>query len=134
MARSEHFSAMLKYDTKEAQQDWTELVICTSTEVAEYFIQFFYTGQLKDGSAVMEADPTNLVANSGEVFSQILDANLYDFLELSNFYEVAELKRIVEDRMIELLGMENVQEFMMASDLFNGERIKTAAMKFVENR
>jgi len=47
---------------------------------------------------------------------------------------VAELKRIAEDRMIELLAMENVQEFMMASHLFNGKRIKIAAMNFVENR
>ena len=88
VARSEHFSAMLKYDTKEAQQDQTELVICTSTEVAEYFIQFFYTGQLKDGSALLEADPTKLVANPGEVVMQSLDAYLYEFLEHSNFYKV----------------------------------------------
>ena len=134
VARSEQFSAMLKHDTKEAQQDRTKLVICSSIEVAEHFIQFFYTGQLKDGSALLEADPSNLVANTGEVLSHILDANLYEFLELSNFYEVEELKCIAEDRMIELLDMENIQEFMMASHLFNGERIKKAAMMFVENR
>ena len=57
-----------------------------------------------------------------------------DFLELADFYKVAGLRCIAEDRMIELLAMENVQEFMMASHLFNGERIKKAAMKFVENR
>jgi len=122
VARSEYFSAMLKHDMKEAQQDRTELVICTNTEVADYFIQFFYTGQ------------QNLVANTGEVVMHILDAYLYEFLELSDFYMVLELKRIAEDRMIELLDMENVQEFLMASNLFNGERIKTAALKFVVTR
>ena len=35
--------------------------------MAERFIQVLYTGQLKDGSALLEADPTNLVANTGEV-------------------------------------------------------------------
>ena len=74
VARSDYFSAMLKHDTKEAQQDRTKLVICTSTEVAKYFIQFFYTGQLKDGSPLLEADPKDLVANTGEVVSHILDA------------------------------------------------------------
>jgi len=135
-ARSDMFRAMLEHDTKEAKEMMTELVICIDIdiEVVENFVRFFYTGQLEKGVKVLKADATKLVKDSAEVPNGVLIPNLSKFLELSSFYLVAELKSIVEDRMIESFNENTVEEFLLAADLFNGERVKSAAVNFVKYR
>lgn len=133
-ARSEMFRAMLEHDTKEAKEMMSELVICKDIEVVENFVRFFYTGQLEKGVNALKADATKLVKHSAEVPNDVLVPNLSKFLELSSFYLVAELKSIVEDRMIESLNENTAEEFLLAADFFNGERVKSAAVSFVKYR
>ena len=126
---------MLEHDTKEAKEMMSELVICNDIEVVENFVRFFYTGQLEKGVNALKADATKLVKHSAEVPNDdVLVPNLPKFLELSSFYLVAELKSIVEDRMIESLNENTAEEFLLAADFFNGERVKSAAVSFVKYR
>ena len=60
-------------------------------------IRFFYTGQVPKGVEVLQAaaDPSKILKKTGEMNKIILHDNLTLFLELSDFYDVAELKDIV---------------------------------------
>ena len=100
------------------------------------FIRFFYTGQVPKGVEVAQAaaDPSKVLKNTGEMNKDILHDNLTLFLELSDFYHVAELKDIVEDAMIERLDDENYEEFLVEAKRYGGERLKTAVTDFLGRR
>ena len=108
------FQATIESKIRENLQMKTELLYCPNEFVAESFIKFFY----------IRGIDTNL-----------LQSHLVTFLHLSDFYQVTEMQTIVEDAMISKLGKENVKEFLIAADMYHGERIKAAAIKFLgENR
>ena len=87
---------------------------CPNKIVAESFIKFFYIG-------VIDKD--------------LLHCHAVSFLHLSDYYAVNRLKTIVEEAMIDWLGEENVKEFLIAADMYHGERIKVAAIEFLrENK
>merc|ERR1719427_2618540 len=92
----------------------TELENCPSEIVAESFIKFFYIGAID---------------------KDIFDWNIVTFLHLSDYYRVKELHAVVQDAMIAQLFNENVKEFIIAADKYQGERVKAAAIEFLrENR
>ena len=97
------------------------------------FIRFFYTGQVPKGVEVAQAaaDPSKVLKNTGEINKDILHDNLTLFLELSDFFDVAELKDIVEDAMIERLDDENYEEFLVEANRYGGERVETAVTDFL---
>ena len=96
-----------------------------------FYIRFFYTGQVLKGVEVMQADPSKILKNTGEVSEDILHSNLILFLKLSDYYRVAELKEIVEDGMIAKLDEENYEEFLVAANRYGGERVKAAVTNFL---
>jgi len=92
----------------------TELENCPNEIVAESFIKFFYIGGID---------------------KDILDWNIVTFLHLSDYFRVKELHTVVQDAMIAQLCNENVKEFIIAADKYQGERVKAAAIEFLrENR
>ena len=97
------------------------------------FHQVLYTGQVPKGVEVAQAavDPGKVLKKSGEINKDILHSNLILFLQLCDFYDVAELKEIVEDVMIEKLDEENFEEFLVEANRHGGERVKTAVTDFL---
>ena len=57
--------------------------------------------------AQADADPSKILKKTGEMNKVILHNNLILFLQLCDFYDVAELKEFVEDATIEKLDEEN---------------------------
>ena len=88
----------------------TELLNCPNESVAESFIRFFYIGGID---------------------RDILDWNIVSFLHLGDYYQVKELQILVEEAMIAQLCKENVKEFLIASDKYQGEKVKAAAIDFL---
>ena len=99
-------------------------------------MRFFYTGQVPKGAEVLQAaaDLSKILKKTGEMDKIILHNNLTLFLELSDFYDVAELKDIVEDAMIERLDDENCEEFLMEAKRYGGEKLKAAVTDFLGRR
>ena len=100
------------------------------------FIRFFYTGRVPKGVDVTEAvtDPSKVLKKTGKMKKDILFSNLILLLKLSDFYQVAELKEIVEDAMIEKLDEGNYEEFLVGATvhgLHGGRRVKAAVAKFL---
>eukprot|EP00092_Neocalanus_flemingeri_P036152 GFUD01039363.1.p1 GENE.GFUD01039363.1~~GFUD01039363.1.p1 ORF type:complete len:336 (+),score=67.50 GFUD01039363.1:47-1054(+) len=112
-ARSPVFKGMLESDMKEAKEGAMELKNCDET-VAESFVKFFYTGQVDE---------------------EVLKKNIAKFLELSDKYDLPCLKAIAEQIMIANLDIVNMLGLFIAGDLYNGEKIRTAAKTFLrQNR
>ena len=97
------------------------------------FIRFLYTGQVPKGVEVAQvvADPRKILKKTGEMKKDIPHSNLTLFLELSDFYDVAELKEIVEDAIIEKLDKENYKEFLVEAKRYGGERVKAVMTDFL---
>ena len=100
------------------------------------FIRYFYTGQVPKGMEEAQVtDPSKFLKTTGEMNNKvILHSNLVLFLKLSDFYDVAELKEIVEDAMIEKLDKENYEELLVGATvhgLHGGRRVKVAVAKFL---
>merc|ERR1719427_1736246 len=133
--RSEFFRRLIDTDLP-GSKEMVEMVVCPDPEVADQFIRFFYTGQVPKGVEVLQAaaDPSKVLKKSGEMNKIVLHGNLILFLELSDFYDVAELKEIVEDAMIEKLEKENYEELLVGATvhgLHGGRRVKAAVAKFL---
>jgi len=111
---SSPFLALFEEKRKKNLPMKTEIENCPNETVVESFIKFFYIrGIDKD----------------------VLDWHIVSFLHLSDYYRVKELQTFVEDAMITQLCKENVKEFIIAADKYQGERVKTAAIEFLrENR
>jgi len=112
--QSNPFQALVEDKLRQNLPMKTELLNCPNEIIAESFIKFFYIGA---------------------VDKDLLDNNVVTFLHLSDYYQVNRLKTIVEDAMIVQLSVENVKEFLIAADMYHGERIKAAAIEFLrENK
>jgi len=107
---SDPIQALIEEKTRKNLPMKTELENCPNATVAESFVKFFYIrGIDKD----------------------LLDCHFVTFLHLSDFYRIKELHIIVEDAMIAQLSKENVKEFLIAADKYQGERVKAAAIDFL---
>jgi len=112
--QSKPFQALVEDKLRQNLPMKTELLNCPNEAVAESFIKFFYIG-------VIDKD--------------LLHGFVVSFLHLSDFYQVNRLQTTVEDAMIVQLGEENVKEFLIAADMYHGERIKAAAIEYLrENK
>jgi len=131
-ARSVYFRRLIDTDLPGSKEK-VEMVVCPDPEVAAQFIRFFYTGQVPMGVEVAQAatDPSKILKNTGEMNKVILHNYLILFLQLSEFYDVAELKKIVETAMIEKLDEENYEEFLVEANRYSGKRVKSAVSKFL---
>lgn len=103
-AASEFFRGMLEAHTKEAKEG--RATIQCRAVVARALVTFLYTGELTD-------------------------THLQELLRLADTLLVEELGRRVEDRMVEILGRENMVEFLLAGDTHHGARIRRAAKAFL---
>jgi len=103
-AASEGFRGMLEANTKEAKEG--RATIQCRAVVARALVTFLYTGELTD-------------------------THLQELLRLADILLVEELGRRVEDRMVEILGRENMVEFLLAGDTHHGARIRRAAKAFI---
>ena len=103
-AASEVFRGMLEAHTKEAKEG--RATIQCRAVVARALVTFLYTGKLTD-------------------------THLQELLRLADILLVEELGRRVEDRMVEILGRENMVEFLLAGDTHHGARIRRAAKAFI---
>ena len=103
-AASEVFRGMLEAHTKEAKEG--RATIQCRAVVARALVTFLYTGELTD-------------------------SHLQELLRLADTLLVEELGRRVEDRMVEILGRENMVEFLLAGDTHHGARIRRAAKAFL---
>jgi len=111
---SEPFQALIGEKMRENLPMKTELANCPNETVAESFIKYFYIG-------VIDED--------------ILNWHIVSFFHLSDYYRVKEMHTLVENAMIAQLCKENVKEFMIAADKYQGDRLKAAAFEFLrENR
>jgi len=134
-ARSKFFRRLIDTDLPGSKEK-LEMVVCPDPEVAVQFIRYFYTGQVPKGMEEAQVtDPSKFLKNTGEMNNKvILHNNLVLFLKLSDFYDVAELKEIVEDAMIEKLDKENYEELLVGATvhgLHGGRRVKAAVAKFL---
>jgi len=103
-AASEYFRGMLEAHTKEAKEG--RATIQCRAVVARALVTFLYTGELTD-------------------------THLQELLRLADMLLVEELGRRVEDRMVEILGRENMVEFLLAGDTHHGAKIRRAAKAFI---
>jgi len=111
---SDMFKVMIENKIRQSLEMKTELLNCPDEVVAESFLKFFY----------MEKIDKNILAFHG-----------VSFLHLSDYYQVRKLKNFVEDEMQKILSKENVKEFFIAGDMYNGNKLKNAAIEFLsENR
>ena len=62
---------------------------------------------------------------------ELLDTHLQELLRLADMLLVEELGRRVEDRMVQVLGRENMVEFLLAGDTYHGARIRREAKAFI---
>jgi len=102
--------ALIEEKTRKNLPMKTELENCPDATVAESFVKFFYIGGID---------------------KDLLDGHLVTFLHLSDFYRIKGLHIIVEDTMISQLSKDNVKEFFIAADKYQGERVKAAAIEFM---
>jgi len=103
-AASESFRGMLEAHTKEAREG--KATIQCRGSVARALVTFLYTGELSD-------------------------THLQELLRLADMLLVEELGRRVEDRMVQVLGRENMVEFLLAGDTYHGARIRREAKAFI---
>ena len=112
--QSSPFRALIEDKTRKNLPMKTELLNCPNESVAESFIKFFYIGGID---------------------RDILDWHIVSFLHLGDYYQVKELQTLVEESMIAQLCKENVKEFLIAADKYQGEKVKAAAIDFLaQNR
>jgi len=112
--RSEVFKATIESKARLNLENTTDLQNCQDVSVAELFIKFFYMCDIE---------------------RNLTDCHLVLLLHLSDFYQVDDLKKKVEEEMISRLGRGTVKEFLIASDMYKGDRVKKAALMFLtENR
>ena len=82
-----------------------------SEEVGRAFVQFIYTGELKEG--MLEEQP---------------DA----FLELGNKYDMQALKDLAEGELLRQLSKKNMVELMSIGEIFRADKIFEAALKMTK--
>jgi len=105
---SPFFKSLLKPENPESQKGESNLHC--SAEVGRQLVRYVYTN---------------------EVDEAVFDANLATFLQLADMYLVEQLKARTEQRMGQILNRENMVQFTIAGDKFNGHTIKEAAKQFV---
>ena len=111
-AKSSTLKAMLTIEMKE--KDEKEFKLHHSNQVVEAVVSYFY---------------------KGEVTSEVLEANLPSFLELSDFYDLEAMKAQVGRTAINGLTMENVVEMFSLANLHNARALKEATSFFIlENK
>ena len=111
-AHSDVFKTIIDNMIREERECKVEIPECTDVNVAENFIKYFYIGKIEKG---------------------FFEANLVMLLYLSDFYNVRDLKETVEERMLTKLSKETVKDFLIAGDMYRGERVKAAAMEFLKH-
>jgi len=107
---SDPIQALIEEKTRKNLPMKTELENCPNATVAEGFVKFFYIGGID---------------------KDLLDCHLVTFLHLSDFYRIKGLHIIVEDAMIAQLSKDNVKEFLIAADKYQGGKVKAAAIEFL---
>jgi len=108
--QSEPFQALIADKMKRNLPMTTELLNCPNETVAESFLKFFYIGGID---------------------KDLLDVHTVSFLHLSDYYRVEGMHTIIEDSMITDLTKKNVKEFLIAADMYRGEKVKTACFAFL---
>jgi len=112
--RSEVFKAIIESKARQNLENTTELQNCQDVPVGESFIKYFYMCDIE---------------------RNLTSCQLVLLLHLSYFYQFDDLKKTVEEEMIRRLGRGTVKEFLIASDMYKGDRVKSAALRFLtENR
>eukprot|EP00092_Neocalanus_flemingeri_P040436 GFUD01044037.1.p1 GENE.GFUD01044037.1~~GFUD01044037.1.p1 ORF type:complete len:336 (+),score=103.52 GFUD01044037.1:120-1127(+) len=108
-ARSPVFRAMIESEMKEAKEATIHLVKFSAI-VVENLVKYVYTGQVDE---------------------EVLKDNADNFLDLGEQFDIAELKAMAEQSMITNLDKENMVNYFLAGELYNGVKIRAAAKAFL---
>ena len=109
MSASSMFAGMMKSGMKEAEQGKTDLK-CSFT-VGKELVRFIYTGKVEE---------------------EILVENVVEFLELGERLGMDTLKMFAEDKMLNILDMENMTRFFVAGDHYGARRIREKAKSLLK--
>ena len=111
-AKSSTMKAMMTTDMREKEEK--KIRINYNNQVVGAFVDYFY---------------------KGEVPSDVLEANIPRFLDLSDYYHLKSLKAQVEDTAIKSLTIENVIEMFSLANLHTAKKLKKASKFFIlENK
>ena len=67
-----------------------------------------------------------------EIEETVFDDNIEDFLKLADMLIMERLKQRAEQKMLQLLGLQNMVAFFIAGVAFRAEKIREAAKKFLQ--
>ena len=104
-AASPVFEAMVENEHKEGIEGKANIAI--PEEIGRAFLQFIYTGRLKEN---------------------LLKEHAPSFLELGEKYQMEELKEVAEKEMLEQLDKQNMVKFLSVGDFFNAGELREAAL------
>ena len=104
-AASPVFEAMVENEHKEGIEGKANIAI--PEEIGRAFLQFIYTGRLKEN---------------------LLKEHAPSFLELGEKYQMEELKEVAEKEMLEQLDKQNMVKFLSVGDFFNAGDLREAAL------
>merc|ERR1719427_1932505 len=90
-----------------------------------------------DGRMIMDEYSPEVVENllshcyCRPLNQDVFEANVVEFLNTGEKYDLPDLKAKAEIFMISNMKQETCIEFLVAGDLFNAEKVKESAMKFL---
>ena len=108
-AASPVFEAMVRNQHLEAIESKANIEL--SEEVGRAFVMFIYTGELEDN---------------------LLKEHALAFLELSEKYNIQELKDSAEAELLKQLNKKNMVQFVSIGDQFHADKILKAALKMTK--
>ena len=96
-------------EIKESEEGKADINCCIT--VGKELVRFIYTGKVEE---------------------DILVENVVEFLELGERLGMETLKMCAEDKMLNILSMENMTRFYVAGDLYGAERIRDKAKSLLK--
>ena len=108
---SEYFEGLLKPNFKEYKDGCSSLPLKCSAKVGRNFVKFLYTNEIEEA---------------------VFDDNIEDFLKLADMLIMERLKQRAEQKMLQLLGLQNMVAFFIADAAFKADKIREAAKKFLQ--